>query len=339
LVVKQTLTKLIGYPEKPTKKQAADFDGDEVNLIFSKEFPKTTEMVSKESNHHIPNVKLPKTFTSKKQLGNFHLFVRNRFPMVEKWMTVAIVFYSLTVEQRQRFVNKLAHQHVFQAVYGDSWPQQLDMYDLALMSNDQLGKKHTIALEASPEELKYRVIEDNEVKNGVIPWKDLPEDFPREVEKILANKHTLLLTLLAHIDQKIMETIVVCELQYGIKCGEDGPKTTIPTELIIERLKDYEQALREYNKTLSAPYGKGLKKKMQKIANDVTYENIEKILYPIYHHETPNIVGNSQKRLISLFFEESGQTPLSSSKKAADTFLNDLARELFRTDQMPLGRR
>ena len=48
------------------------------------------------------------------------------------------------------------------------------------------------------------------------------------------------------------------EIQAGIKCGEDVYKTTVPCPLAQSRSQRYQQVLRQWNRQLTVPYGKGL---------------------------------------------------------------------------------
>lgn len=79
----------------------------------------------------------------------------------------------------------------------------LNKYDLFLMSRRPL-KKDIIEFECEDNRagLKYRVIGlDNKEKTGLIEWTNLPNDFPRDKNEILAAKDKLLIPILEEISK------------------------------------------------------------------------------------------------------------------------------------------
>eukprot|EP01132_Coremiostelium_polycephalum_P000767 gene767-951_t len=58
--------------------------------------------------------------------------------------------------------------------------------------------------------------------------------------------------------------LMLAEIQVGIKCGEDGPKTKVPFDLLHARAQVYEQALRAYRSQLAIKHGKGLRHRLEK---------------------------------------------------------------------------
>jgi hypothetical protein len=82
------------------------------------------------------------------------------------------------------------------------------------------------------------------------------------------------------------EIILMAEIQLGIKCGEDAPKTKVPMSLVYERALFYEHKLSEMGYSLAEPYGKGLKKRIERLKKrfeqtpHVTLEECIEILNP-----------------------------------------------------------
>jgi hypothetical protein len=58
---------------------------------------------------------------------------------------------------------------------------------------------------------------------------------------------------------KSPKEIVLNEIQLGLKYGQDSFKTKVPYLLLLIRAKQYERALRQWNKLLSIPYGSKFK--------------------------------------------------------------------------------
>jgi hypothetical protein len=56
--------------------------------------------------------------------------------------------------------------------------------------------------------------------------------------------------------------IVIAEIQFGIKLGEDSVKTKVDVDSALVRAREYEKALNLLNKDPQIPYGNGLKKKL-----------------------------------------------------------------------------
>jgi hypothetical protein len=77
--------------------------------------------------------------------------------------------------------------------YISGFDKELNGYDLALMSKNSNVKNHTIEFKCTPQGLQYRLTgKDKLVKDGLIPWNELPKSFPKTNEQILAHKNDLL---------------------------------------------------------------------------------------------------------------------------------------------------
>ncbi len=72
-------------------------------------------------------------------------------------------------------------------------------YDLDAMSQTERSASK-IYLEPTTSGLRYEIMEkDNKIKGNLIPWKNLPPTFPKDLTSILCLKDTILPTLLSHI--------------------------------------------------------------------------------------------------------------------------------------------
>jgi tetratricopeptide (TPR) repeat protein len=119
--------------------------------------------------------------------------------------------------------------------------------------------------------------------------------------------------------------IMQAEIQVGLKCGEDRYKTTIPCNLVLERAKQYEKELSHYHSSLSVPYGRKLKEKLEiAVTNNNPHEKIAAILQPaLQTTKGTNIVDKVHRSLIRFF-----STPSSANKNQDEYISNDDEEEI-----------
>ncbi len=230
LVVKQEYPrgKLIGVPKPIAEVSAGDFDGDEYNVIAAKGLKLFKEMIINGSQDSIPNPKIPKTFTPRTNISNFAKIMALRKPLLERWVTIQNVIYSLSASERAAFAADITVEHALEKILGTEWLKKLG----------------------------------------------LNTDSPTPVQ------------------------IMIAEIQIGIKCGEDAPKTKVPTAVLDERSLSYMRLFTKWKISVSVPYAKGYKKRFFSAAT-TSFEAFEiQLMKPFEATKSHNIVHKTQRGLL-----------------------------------------
>lgn len=231
LAVKQLLNQnqLIGIPLHVAEQSAGDYDGDMYNIIPCTHIPELKKMVKEDSGNKIPNPKIPKFFTPRIRVGNYAKIMELRKSLLERWITIANVFNTLSIANREALAEQMFDAHILADILGDEWATKLEIDE-------------------------------------------------------------------ASLDDK---TIVIAEIQLGIKLGTDAFKTKIPMTLVEKRTIEYEQALRQWNSSLSVPYGKGLMRRIKKALESANKEEMIKALELAFNDEKGvNIVHKAHRALV-----------------------------------------
>ncbi len=109
LVIKKVIFpgQLFGLPIPLAKAMGGDYDGDEYNLVSSKDLPNMHRLV-KETNKTQPiNVKIEKTFTPTNEESNYQKILQIRGNALERWSVISCVVQALSMKRREELANAM----------------------------------------------------------------------------------------------------------------------------------------------------------------------------------------------------------------------------------------
>lgn len=129
LAIKQEYprARVIGVPSNVAAVSAGDYDGDEYNVISTKNLPRFKELIIKGSSETIPNPKINKTFTPRTKIGNFVKILELRKPILERWVSIQNIIYSMSLSQRATFAAEITTDHALETILGKEWNKKLGL--------------------------------------------------------------------------------------------------------------------------------------------------------------------------------------------------------------------
>lgn len=111
-----------------------------------------------------------------------------------------------------------------------------------------------------------------------------------------------------NIAEQERDKIILCEIQLGLKYGQDAAKTHVPDMLLKTRIVEYERALRDLlGPTFVVPYAKGFKKKLKEAyQQDTEMNHLMLKSYSTYQQRYQrgyNLVASTQMRTLGTYIK------------------------------------
>ncbi len=175
-------------------------------------------MLMQEGETIIPNPKINKTFTPRREIGNLQKILQLRQPLLERWITILTNIYDLSEAIRNQLATEVTDPSILEELLGVDWQKKLT------------------------------------IKN-MTPYN-----------------------------------MMLTEVQFGIKCGEDCYKTDVPFPLLMNRARDYEQAIRKWHPQ-TVDYTKGVKRQFEQALSEGHSPFQEFLSRKLSGRKNPNIVG------------------------------------------------
>ncbi len=267
LAIKQEYprARLIGVPKNVAQVSAGDYDGDEYNVLSTKKLPHFKEMVIKGASDDIPNPKIPKTFTPRTNISNFVKILELRKPLVERWISIQNIIYSLSLSERAKFAAEIAVDHKLEIILGEEWYKNLGMNTNA----------------------------------------------PTAMQ------------------------IMIAEIQIGLKCAQDAPKTKVPFTVLDERSKSYLRLFEKLEIPVTLSYGKGFRSRF--FAATENFESfVTQLSEPLTAAKGHNIVHKTQRGLVRLLTQQKADNGRIISDDEVETCTTSVTEMTVEALQPPL---
>lgn len=174
MVIKQVAKhgEVVGMPEILQKGPfAGDYDGDHDEIAWLALFLEYAKMIEQESLNARINSKIPKSYTERTTAGNFPKLAEFQEKLLEKWVGINNAINYMPLDEREKFISKMARTHELVEILGINWKDNLGCDPDKITDEDIVTSEIQVGLKYGTDVIK------TVIKRGTNPNETLPISF------------------------------------------------------------------------------------------------------------------------------------------------------------------